>query len=410
MNKSRIYSVSELAVMLQKMIDGQPQLADLWIRAEISNYRKHTTGHLYFALKDEKSTIRAVMFKSRAMNLKFMPQDGMDCLVRGYVSLYPRDVMVQFYAEEIIPAGTGLQYLALEELKKKLQAMGYFAAERKRALPFLPRGIGVVTSPVGAAIRDIQKIVWRRYPGMPMILYPALVQGERAAETVAAGVRTLGRRDDLDVVIVARGGGSVEDLSVFNTEVVAEAVFTCPKPVISAIGHEIDYSITDLVADLRAATPSAAGELAVPVKAEVSAKLDKMEEKLYHILRNRLEREQMRLGYLAEAGIMKNPGRWLAEFQEESAVKEIALCDCINGLYREKRAELQALTAQLHALSPLATLARGYSISRDDSGRVLTGPEQVDLNDNIEVLLYSGKLGCVVIRKEGTGSAGKSSV
>ena len=398
---NKIFSVSELAVMLQKLIEEQPHLSSLWLRAEISNFKKHPAGHLYFSLKDERSSIRAVMFKSRAVHQKFLLRDGMDCLVRGYISLYSRDVMVQFYAEEIIPAGTGIQYLALEELKKKMQSKGYFAVERKRTLPFRPgdwRGY----SPQ-ARHRDIQKLCGGAAVCRLSCTRPGA--GEKAADTVAAGIKALGGRDDLDVVIVARGGGSVEDLAVFNTEVVAEAVFNCPKPVISAIGHEIDYTITDLVADLRAATPSAAGELAVPVKAEIINQLDKLEEKLYHVLRNRLEKEQMRLGYLAEAGIMKNPGRWFLEFQEELARKEAALGDCIDGLYRGRKQDLQALSAQLHALSPLATLARGYSISRDGLGRVLLDSEQVDINDEIEVLLYSGRLGCVVIKKEGTGHA-----
>lgn len=400
MNKTKILSVSELAAMLHKIIDEQPQLSNLWIRAEISNFKRHTTGHLYFSLKDENSSIRAVMFKSRAWTLNFTPRDGMDCLVRGYISLYARDVGLQFYAEEIIPAGIGLQQIQLEEMKKKLQGKGYFAAERKRPLPLLPKGIGVVTSPVGAAIRDIFKVIRRRYPGMPVILYPALVQGEKAAQTLAEGINTLGLQEEIDVIIVARGGGSAEDLGVFNSEAVAEAVFKCPKPVISAIGHEIDFTITDLVADVRAATPSAAGELAVPVKEELLKALHKNGERLYHVMANRLERERMRLGFLAGSGVMKRPERWLNGYQEELAKNEVLLFNLLEELSQSKGLELQALAGKLQALSPLATLARGYSICKNKKGLIISDSHQVEIQEQVEIRLFSGQLECIVVKKE----------
>ncbi|MCR4442236.1 MAG: exodeoxyribonuclease VII large subunit [Peptococcaceae bacterium] len=399
----RILKVSDLAALLQKMLDDRPELSNLWVRGEISNFKKHAAGHLYFSIKDEKAAVRAVMFKSRAWSLNFLPRDGMDCLVRGYVSLYPREVMVQFYVEEIIPAGIGLQHLALEEIKKKLQEKGYFAPERKRPLPFLPRGLGVVTSPTGAAIRDIHHVVQRRYPGMPVILYPALVQGDKAAQEVAEGLRMLGAREDIDVIIVARGGGSMEDLGVFNTETVAEAVFKSPKPVISAVGHEIDYTITDLVADVRAATPTAAGELAVPVKDELFKALDKSREKLYHVLQNRLERERMRLGYLAGSGALNSPARWLRNYQEELAKQEVLLFDLLDGYLRNKRHELQVASGKLQSLSPLDTLARGFSICKDKNGRVVFRASQVELNETVGIQLFSGRLECVVTKKEDSG-------
>ena len=406
MNKAKIISVSELAMILQKTIDDVPMLANLWVRAEISNFKRHSAGHLYLSLKDEKSSIRAVMFKSRAASLSFIPKDGMDCLVRGYVSVYSRDVAVQLYIEEIIPAGLGLQHVAIEELKKKLQGKGYFAAERKRPLPFLPKGIGVVTSPVGAAIRDIHKVIARRYPGMPVVLYPALVQGEKAAETIVSGIMALGEHDGIDVIIIGRGGGSVEDLGVFNSEIVADAVFACPKPVISAVGHEIDFTITDLVADMRAATPSVAGELAVPVKADILKSLDKYKEKLYHVLGRRFEREQMRLGFLAEAAVMKRPERWLHEHQEVLDKQGLALLDLLGGMYNKKQQGLQILAGQLQALSPLATLARGYSITRDEHGRIIDDSGQVSIDDKLEIRLRSGKLGCVVTYREDANDEG----
>lgn len=400
MNGAKIMTVSELSALIKKTIEDKAELAGVWIRGEISNFKQHAAGHLYFSLKDDRASIRAVMFRSKTLSLAFAPRDGLDCLVRGYVSVFERDAAVQLYAEEIIPAGTGLQYLALEELKKKLAAKGYFAAERKRKLPAIPRGLGVVTSATGAAIRDIQNIVHRRYPGMPIYLYPALVQGERAAAAVAAGVDALGRRPEADVVIIARGGGSREDLAVFNDESVADAVFTCPKPVISAVGHEIDVSIADMVADVRAATPTAAGELAVPVKAELLKALDKYGEKLYRALNSRLERDQIRLGYLLEAGVMKNPQRWLRSYQEQLSRQETLVFDLFEGILKKKQNELQVIAGKLNALSPLDTLSRGYAIVKKADGHIVKSAGQIALHERLGIQLSRGFLECTVTGKE----------
>lgn len=406
MNKNAVITVNELSLIIKETLDNKPELAGLWIRGEISNYKKHVSGHLYFSLKDDKSSIRAVMFKSRTWSLNFMPKDGMDCLVRGFVSVYPRDVMVQLYVEEIIPAGVGLQHIALEELKKKLQEKGYFAAARKRSLPYVPRGIGVVTSPTGAAIKDIQNVIHRRYPGMPIFLYPALVQGDQAAKTVAEGIKMLGKTEGIDVVIIARGGGSREDLAVFNEEIVADAVFSCPKPVISAVGHEIDYSIADLVADLRAATPTAAGELAVPVKSELLINLDKYGEKLYRLLKNRLDREHMRIGYLLESSVMKNPERWLRSYQESLSKQEVQIFDLYDNLRQKKHHELQVIAGKLQALSPLDTLSRGYSICKNRAGNIVADSTQIDINEQLNIQLARGSIECIVTKKEEDEYAG----
>jgi exodeoxyribonuclease VII large subunit len=404
MSKNNIMTVSELSVLIKDTLDDKKELSSLWIRGEISNFKKHAAGHLYFSLKDDKSSIRSVMFKSRTRVLKFLPRDGMDCLVRGFVSVYPRDVMVQLYVEEILPAGTGLQHLALEKLKNKLQEKGYFSTERKRTLPAIPNGIGVVSSPTGAAIRDIQNVVQRRYPGMPIFLYPALVQGERAAKTVADGINILGLRDEVEVVIVARGGGSREDLAVFNEEVVADAVYTCPKPVISAVGHEIDYSIADMVADVRAATPTAAGELAVPVKAELLKTLEKYSEKLYHVLISRIERERMRVGYLLESGVMKNPQRWLRGYQECLVKQEVQIFDLFDGFRQKKNHELQYIAGKIQALSPLDTLSRGYSICKNHTGDIVSDAGKVNVNEILSIQLNRGFLECMVTKKEERGN------
>lgn len=400
MSKPKVYSVAELSKIVQRTIANQPLLSDLWVRGEIANFKKHSSGHCYFSLKDKNNNIKAVMFKSHTWKMNYIPKDGMDCLVRGYISVYPRDTMLQLYAEEIIPAGMGLDYLALEELKKKLQLKRYFAAESKRTLPFLPRGIGVITSPVGAAVRDINKVIRRRYPGMPLILYPAVVQGEKAVQTIVEGLQCLNAREDIDVIIIARGGGSVEDLHVFNSELIADAIFTASKPVVSAIGHEIDFTITDLVADVRAATPSMAGELAVPVKAEITEVIRKLQDRLVYGLENRLEKERTKLAFYAEAGVMKKPERWLNNYRDQLAQLEFQLYKHMDKFYQQKAQAFQVSVSKLQALSPLSTLTRGYSICKNKEGKIISSSRQCDSGDKIDIQLYQGKLECIVAGKE----------
>lgn len=400
MSKTRTYTVTELANLLQKTLEDNPTLANVWVRGEISNCKIHSSGHVYFSLRDAESSLKAVMFRSRAKNLAFTLADGMDCLVRGYISLYAKDTMLQLYTEEIIPAGVGLQQLALEELKKKLQGRGYFAQERKRPLPKLPKGVGVVTSPTGAVIRDICQVIGRRYPGMPVILYPASVQGDKALPSMIEGIKALGARSEIDVIILARGGGSKEDLSLFNHELLAEAIFNCPIPLISAVGHEVDYTIADLVADHRAATPSVAGELAVPVKFELLKIVKKYDERLCRALENRLEKERMRLAFLANSHVMKRPERLINRAQEELAFKETALQRLFSELLNEKKTALVSATGKLQALSPLATLSRGYSICRNKEGKIITEAGQVKIEEEIEIHLLRGKLNCLVAGKE----------
>lgn len=399
MNK-KIYSVSELSFFIKNIFEQNAVLSNLWVRGEITNFKKHSSGHLYFSLKDQNSNMRVVMFKGCAGSLQFTPRDGLDCLVRGYISVYPKETSLQFYAEEMIPAGLGLQSIALAELKEKLQKKGYFAPERKRPLPVLPTGVGVVSSAVGAAIRDISRVVQRRYPGMPVILYPTLVQGEKAAETVAEGIRVLSERDDLDLIIVARGGGSTEDLAVFNSEIVADAVFHSAKPIISAIGHEIDFTVTDLVADVRAATPSMAGELAVPVKAEIVLMLAKQKERLFNLLNARLNKERMRLTYLTETRIIKKPDRWLDKYREEVNKKEEQLHSKLQNILQRTQANLAVYAAKLDSLSPLSTLARGYSICLGADGHILTNAKNAAVDEKVKIRLYAGALECTVLAKE----------
>ncbi|MDD2400695.1 MAG: exodeoxyribonuclease VII large subunit [Clostridia bacterium] len=398
MNK-KIYSVSEMSKIVQETMDDHPILSSLWVRGEIANFKCHSSGHLYFSLKDQNSNVRAVMFKSRALKLNFKPKDGLDCLVRGYVSVYAKETSLQLYVEEILPSGIGLQSIALAELKERLQKKGYFANERKKDLPLLPIGIGVVSSPVGAAIRDISRVVRRRYPGMPVILYPTLVQGEKAVDTVVEGIRELNKRKDIDVIVVTRGGGSSEDLNVFNSEKVADAIFDSNYPVISAIGHEIDFTVADMVADIRAATPSMAGELAVPVKDDIKMILNKQRNRLFQLINNYIDKERMRIKYLSESGFLKRPDRWLDRYRDDLGKKEEKLYQVINTTLDNYRYSISLNASKLHSLSPLATLARGYSICKNEKEEILKDLQKISIGEKIDIQLYSGNLRCEVLEK-----------
>lgn len=397
---NKIFKVSELSAFIKRLLDNHPVLSSVWVRGEIANFKHHSSGHLYFSLKDEQSNVRVVMFRSRARNLNFKPENGLDCLVRGYISLYPRETALQLYAEEIVPAGIGLQSIALAKLKEKLQKKGYFAPERKKPLPLLPQGIGIISSPVGAALQDISKVVWRRYPGMYLLLYPALVQGEGAVEDVVQGIKVLNTREDIDLIIIARGGGSAEDLQAFNSELIATAIFNSTKPVVSAIGHEIDLTIADLVADLRAATPSMAGELVVPVRVELENNLIKKKERLHHLINTRLDKEKMKLSYLAEMSLLKRPERWLDQYREGLAKLADRLNNCGDFLINNNQQQLALVAGKLQSLSPLATLARGYSICKHENGDLLINANQVKIAEKILVQLHQGLLKCSVLQKE----------
>ena len=396
--KDQIYTVSQVAGLVHSALQREPALAQLWVRGEITNYKRHGSGHLYFSLKDTDTVIRAVMFKGHASKLNFEPVNGQDCFFRGYVGLYPRETQLQFYVEAILPAGIGEEALALEALKKLLQAKGYFAAENKKTIPHLPQAIGVVSSATGAVIRDIQKVLWRRYPGMPIFLYPAAVQGKEAVDSLVLGLRAM-EEAPVDVVIVARGGGSAEDLSAFNTEAVATAIFECSKPVISAVGHETDVTIADLVADLRAATPSMAAELAVPIKDELLRALTDREERLRSSLLRQLDRSEERLQRAIGSVALDQPLRWLDPKRERLQRAEEKLLQQIERIIQDKHGILQKEAARLNALSPLATLGRGYTVCRNAAGQVILQSDQVAIGEFLDLNLAKGRLKCQVAER-----------
>ena len=302
-----LLSVTELNRLVRELLDAEPLLQGVLVQGELANVRLHSSGHLYFSLRDPAASVRAVMFRSQARQLVFAPQDGMQVICAGRVSLYERDGSYQLYAETLEPAGVGAEYLRLLQLKEKLQAEGLFSQDRKRPLPLLPRRLGVVTSPTGAAIRDILSVARRRYPNLELVVAPVQVQGATASAEIAAAIELLARRGRVDVIVVGRGGGSQEDLAAFNQEEVARAVAASPVPVVAAVGHETDTTLIDLVADRRAATPSAAAELAVPVVAELSAGLQTATGQMQVALDPRLSLGRRQLSAVLGRRVMTRP-------------------------------------------------------------------------------------------------------
>ncbi len=337
------------------------------------------------------------MFRSRANRTTFLPQDGMRVLIRGYVSLYERDGTLQIYVEELQADGIGALWVAFQQLKEKLEAKGWFAPERKRTLPFFPRVVGIVTSPTGAAFQDLRSVIHRRCPGTRIVLAPASVQGQEAPGEVAAAIHYLNQRSDIEVIIIGRGGGSLEELWAFNTEIVAQAIFTSRLPVVSAVGHETDYSIADWVADCRAPTPSAAAELVVPVLAELEARVVLLRERLKQGMEVYLQRRREQVERLATRSVLQSPRGFLVIRKQELQRLQYNLGLFIQKNLQHKSLQLKILTAQLSALSPLSVLARGYAVCRKpSSGEVVRDQAQVIKGEAIEVLLDVGGLICRV--------------
>jgi len=395
----RPLTVSELTAGIKRLVEEA--FPDVWVVGEISRPRAYPSGHIYLTLKDEGATISAVIWKSTAARLPFDPCEGMEVLVRGRLNLYPPRGQYQLDVRVIEPRGVGGLQRAYEQLKARLAEEGLFDAERKRRLPFLPKGIGVVTSPAGAAFRDIVKVLGRRCPQVPVILRPALVQGEGAAAAVAAGIAELNGRDDLDVLIVGRGGGSLEDLWAFNEEIVARAIVTSRLPIISAVGHEIDTTIADLVADVRAATPSAAAEIAVPSAVDLLAVLSTARQRLATALDGTVTRRREKLTAIAGSWAVRQvPGR-LREFAQtldDSSRRARLAVQVALGRAREGMADL---SARAESLSPLSVLARGYSVAtREGEGAPLLRASEVGTGDPVRVRLSEGSFKATVTETE----------
>lgn len=391
-----IFSVSELNAYVGGLLGADPHLRDLTVRGEISGFKRHSSGHLYFSLKDERALVRCVMFKGQAMQLDFRPEDGMQVCISGYAALYARDGSFQVYAQSMAREGAGALYARFLTLKEQLEREGYFDASHKKPIPFLPRCVGVVTSGTGAAIQDVLQIIGRRFPKMPICLCPVKVQGEGAAGEIAAGIRAMNRARTADVLIVGRGGGSIEDLWAFNEPEVARAIWESEIPVISAVGHETDFTIADFVADLRAPTPSAAAELAVPSYADCAETLAVLDGRLRRSLDAGLRSRRDRLHLLQNSAGFHMAAQRVSDGRFELDALRERLCRGAERTLLAKRQRLERLHGALAALNPDAVLQRGYAMICDEAGHVLSSVADVQLQEQIAVRLSDGRLTATV--------------
>lgn len=389
------FTVTELNNYIKSIFDSNGNLASVTVKGEISNFVAHKSGHLYFSLKDSEGQIRAVMFRSSAMRLKFMPESGMKVIVCGSVTVYPRDGSYQLYVTSMQPDGIGALYLAYEQLKERLMNEGLFDESNKKSIPKYPSKIGVITSPTGAAIRDILNVTERRYPLADIYLYPALVQGEGAEASLVRGVDFFDNRVDVDLIIIGRGGGSIEDLWAFNSEVLARRIFGAKTPIISAVGHEIDFTICDFVADLRAPTPSAAAELAVPDYKELLLRIDSYSDRSSRALVRVLERSSERLLRIKNSTALKDykrllePGVALLDELKKRADRGM------ENLFRLSRERFVIDAEKLSGLNPLSVLSRGYSIV-EKNGKSLRDTDGLVIGDKINVILNNGRFSATV--------------
>ena len=393
----KVISVGQLNRYVKSVLEGDPKLAAVYVSGEISNFTHHyQSGHMYMSLKDDTAAVRAVMFKGHASKLAFRPEDGMRVIVRARVSLYETTGSFQIYIEEMQPDGVGALQIAFEQLKKRLAAEGLFDESRKRPLPAYPTRVGVITSPTGAAVRDILNVLGRRYPLAQVVFCPVLVQGEGAAASVADAIRRFGENNAADVLIVGRGGGSIEDLWAFNEELVARAVAASPIPVISAVGHETDFTICDFVADLRAPTPSAAAELAVPDQQRLLAALDALHGRLLTGSRIRLQAAEQELKRLQDKRCLSAP----QYYTEEQLMRLDLLTRRFVGAAQQQLGaadrRLTAMASKLDALSPLKVLGRGYAIGYGADGQVLSTISNTEVGDTVRLRVSDGILDCQV--------------
>ncbi len=397
-----IFSVHQINEYVRGLLGRDPILQDVWVRGEISNLKIHSSGHIYFTLKDEQDRIRCVLFKQNQRDMAFIPSDGMRVLVRGQVSLYCKDGQYQIYVMGIEKDGIGELYLAFEALKQRLKAEGLFDAQHKKPIPPFPRKIAVITSPTGAAVRDIIKVVRRRCPCVDILVVPVLVQGSAAPAQIEAALDYVNTRDDIDTIILGRGGGSLEELWAFNEEVVARAIWRSRIPVISAVGHETDFTIADFVADLRAPTPSAAAEMAVPMLQHLQEMLAGLNVRLMEAMRNMLLHKRKGLEHLQSSYVFRYPDRIMQQRKQQLDQAYTRLCAAFNDILSNKRERLSRLAAALDALSPLAVLGRGYAVvTLRPSERVVYSVTSLKQGDGITVHFKDGRADCRVEKIEG---------
>ncbi|ENH97429.1 exodeoxyribonuclease VII large subunit [Gracilibacillus halophilus YIM-C55.5] len=450
--KSKYLTVSALTKYIKKKFDVDHHLTHVWLKGEISNFKHHSRGHMYMTIKDDQANIRAVMFASHNRQLRFMPEDGMNVLLHGHVSVFEAQGQYQLYVKEMIPDGLGDLHLAYEQLKEKLTKEGLFLSERKQSLPEFPSRIGVLTSPTGAAIRDILTTLSRRFPLAKVLIIPVAVQGNNAAQTIVDGLQYANELKDVDLLIVGRGGGSMEELWSFNEEIVARAIAASNKPVISAVGHETDLTISDLVADARAPTPTAAAEIAVPSQSDLMERIKQFDQRLHYHQHQLVQRKKEAIKRLKQSQVFRFPRRFVEEkeqvldryidqlnqgiqrnyrdkklayhfllkrFEQQNPRRQMhqkqqlllsnrqRLEQSIHVVMQMKNKQFQHKLTQLSLLDPIRIMQRGYSITYSEDGDILTNTTNVQPKDTVRVRMSNGILTCEVKTKEGEEDDGK---
>lgn len=390
--KPRIITVSQLNYYVKSLLDNDAHLSCVFVTGEISNLTDHyRSGHIYFSLKDNNAVVKAVMFAGSTHNLKFKPEEGMKVIARGRVSLYETSGSYQFYVEDMQPDGIGALTLAYEQLKKELSQKGLFEQSHKKPIPKFPETIGVITSPTGAAIRDIRNIISRRFPYADIVLYPVLVQGNEAPAQLVQAVNTFNEYDCADVIIIGRGGGSIEDLWAFNGEQLAYSIYASNIPIISAVGHETDFTICDFVADLRAPTPSAGAELAVPDKEELLTYYDSQKQYLNSILENKISKANQKLSDCKFILNNNSPEKRCIEFEQKLNLTLKSMQDSINKKLSDNTENIKSIGSKLEALNPVSVLLRGYCVSEKDDV-IITSKDDVKKDDILNVTFKDGTI------------------
>ncbi len=388
----RIGTVTQINQYVKKILDNNIILNNVWVKGEISNFKLHYSGHIYLTLKDEGGVLKAVMFRSAASGLSFTPSDGMKVMARGRVSVYEAGGAYQLYIEEMIPDGVGELYIAYEKLKKQLEDEGLFDKSLKKPIPKFPDTVGVITAPTGAAVRDIINVITRRCPMTKILIYPAQVQGVGAAQSVVKAIEYFNKSDCVDTIIAGRGGGSIEDLWAFNEEITARAIFNSHIPIISAVGHETDFTIADFVADLRAPTPSAAAEIAVPSAAELMSRIKTDNARISGAVLKQIERRRLTLGGLK----LKTPAERIQENSQRLDTLAHKLENRFQLKISDSRRIMGIISGKLDAMSPLKVLSRGYSIPIDSSGGVIRSVKDMTNGKEFTLKMTDGSASCIV--------------
>lgn len=393
-------SVTQLNTYIKSLFDGDPNLSTVFVAGEISNFTNHyRSGHLYFSLKDDRCAVKAVMFSQQARRLRFSPEDGMRVLVRGRVSVYEASGQYQLYVDDMQPDGIGALNLAFEQLRKKLSEEGLFDPDRKQAIPRFPETIAVITSPTGAVIHDIQQVLQRRYPMARLILCPVAVQGIDAVPQLVRALEEVNRLQCADVIIIGRGGGSLEDLWAFNEEAVVRAVAASQIPVISAVGHETDFTLCDFAADLRAPTPSAAAELAAPNQEDLKEMVVSLQDRLHRLLTRQIENNRICLDLSVSRQGFRKPEQKIADGKEQVRILYGNLLRTFEKKQVQSQAALSVLSEKLNTLSPLAVLARGYAIIQKEKGGRISSVQEIHNGERVQILLQDGDFWSVVEEK-----------